>query len=573
MTILSPGISKSDAQLSTTSVELLKTHMSSGENSLVFFVGAGASISGNTGMPSTPKLLYQLFLDSLIFSERFEGQIDSYKKVLNEISSRLGFEITLNDFWQICREATSDLYSAFAELEQKCRTNRVHTFMACWLARGGTVITTNYDRLIEREWMGLASTPKSRYKEADTAAWQADLNNGGCLFKIHGSLDDPSSCLGALEHVGIQLTGHRADLLMNILQNRPVCFVGWRGVDPDIPPLLHSAMAKRDASLPIFWIHYEGNPPGTSNLENTLKGMSAFIAPLANQHPILTEADRAFGEMLTWLGVKRDPNPHRKPLSFEFQNTVKQCAKTGVTRMVGIALRRAGQTGMAEEVLETSLSLAVTREERSAALEELSLLHQQKGGRRTAKSRNYLSQARRALGRQADPWLQLNTDFGLLSQTVVALKNSPWLLLRIRRLFAQYRQDIDDFRVRTNDDKSAALHEALFFLYRGRLRFKIWGWLGKIVKPLALWIKDPFDTAKAWIGDAQEIHIHAHIDVLAYRAVALADLRFWDDARQDLSEIDRLVAILNDEARTRHWKEQRRRIESLVAKKLVSHGV
>ena len=42
----------------------------------------------------------------------------------------------------------------------------------------------------------------------------------------------------------------------------------------------------------------------------------------------------------------------------------------------------------------------------------------------------------------------------------------------------------------------------------------------------------------------------------------LADLRFFDAAREDLPEIDRLVAILNDDARTDHWKEQKRRIES-----------
>ncbi len=122
----------------------------------------------------------------------------------------------------------------------------------------------------------------------------------------------------------------------------------------------------------------------------------------------------------------------------------------------------------------------------------------------------------------------------------------------------------------TEDKESAALHESLYFLYQGRLRFKIWGWLGKIVKPLALWIRDPFDTARSWIGNAKEIHVHSHIDVLAYRAVALADLHFPDNAGQDLPEIDRLVAILNDNARTRHWEDQKRKIESVI--KPTTHG-
>ncbi len=172
----------------------------------------------------------------------------------------------------------------------------------------------------------------------------AILKDGACLFKIHGSLDDPSSCLGALEHVGTQLKGSRAELLMEIMHNRPICFVGWRGVDPDIPPLLHSAMSSRDPSLPIFWIHYEGDPPGSLDLEKILYGMSSFIKPLASQNPILTEADRAFSEMLNWLNVKRNPNPHKDVLSFDFQQSVRQCTRTGVSRMVGIALRRGGDS-------------------------------------------------------------------------------------------------------------------------------------------------------------------------------------------------------------------------------------
>jgi hypothetical protein len=567
MTILSPGISESDSKVSAKGITLLRPYLEDTHRSLVFVVGAGASMAGNTGMPSTPSLLYRLFLDSLTYSGGFDDEIDSYRHSLKEISPKLGFEITLNDFWQICRDATSYLYTAFAELEQECMPNRVHIFLAHWLASRGSVVTTNYDRLIEQEWAKLSPSIKKRFRntgENSFESWQDDLKDGGCLFKIHGSLDDPSSCLGALEHVGIQLKGNRAKLLMDIMQNRPICFVGWRGVDPDIPPLLDSAMADRDPTLPIFWIHYEGDPPGSFTLEKTLQGMSTFVKPLASQHPILTEADRAFGEMLNGWGVKREPNPYKEPLSFDFNKSVSQCTKTGATRMVGIALRRGGKFEIAEHVLNISLSLAKTKEEQSAILEELSLLHQQIGGRRTGRSRKYLSRARKALGDQPDPWMQLNTDFGLLSQTIVALKNRPWLLLRLPVLFHQYRQDIEIFRQRTTDLESTALHESLFHLCQGRLRFKVFGWLAKIVHPFAGWIRRPFDTAKSIIKDAKDIHVHSHIDVLAYRAAALAYLRFCSAAKEDIPEIERLVAILNDDARTRHWDDQKRQIELCI---------
>jgi len=50
--------------------------------------------------------------------------------------------------------------------------------------------------------------------------------------------------------------------------------------------------------------------------------------------------------------------------------------------------------------------------------------------------------------------------------------------------------------------------------------------------------------------------------VLAYRAVELAHLKCCKEAKEDLPEIDRLIAIFNDGGRTEHWENQRRDIEN-----------
>ncbi len=563
MSILDINISKQDMDTSSISLKRLRPYVEGRDRSLVFFVGAGISMAGNTGMPNTPSLIYQLLLDSIKYSGAFNSEIEGFKNLLKDVSYELGFEITLNDFWQICRDATSSLYTSFAELEEQCIPNSVHTFLAHWLATNGAVVTTNYDRLIEQEWRKISRPIKSVYQDENAnsfATWQEDLQKGGCLFKIHGSLDDPLSCLGALEHVGTQLSGNRAELLIDIMQNRPLCFVGWRGIDPDIPPLLRKALDTRDSSLPIFWIHYEGNPSGSQTLDASIQAMTADVRVLSNQNPIITEADRAFGKMLQWVGRKQDANPPKKILSFDFQSSVRQCTKTGVTRMTGIALRRSGRLDIAERILDAALSLAETNEERSAALQELSLLQQQIGGRKTDASRKYLSKARKELGDQPDPWQQLNIDFGLLSQTIIALKNRPWLLLRIPGQFRQYRVDIELFRRETADQETAALHEALYYLYQGRLRFKVFGWVSKISKQLSKWIIAPFDISRSVIVDAKDIHIHSKIDVLAYRIVALAYLGRCNDAKNDFLEIDRLIAIFNDGARTKHWQNQKKEI-------------
>jgi hypothetical protein len=562
--ILSPEVSPQDTVISLASIERLRPYLVGDNCSLVFFIGAGASAAGSTRMPTTPTLLQQVLLDALMRSGEFNIESSGLADLLKDASYHIGFEITLNDFWQICRGAITSLYASFAEFEQRCRPNRVHSFLAYWLSIGGVVLTTNYDCLIEREWLRIDQHISVRYQEEGPNSfenWREDLQRGGCLFKIHGSLDDPDSCLGALEHVGTRLVGHRADLLAEIVQQGPLCFLGWRGVDPDIPPLLSDLYKTRASSLPVFWIHYEGKPPGSISIQAAIDETSPLIREYASEHPILTDADRAFGEILHWVGKEVTANPSAAVVQLDFSDAVGQCSASGVTRFVGIALRRTGQLDVAEQVLGVALKLAPNAKERSAALQEISLLQQQRAGRKTDQSRELLEGARDALGEEADPWLQLNTDFGLLSMTIIALRSRPWLLMKVPGLFRKYGQDIEVLRRETTDRESVALHESLLHLYLGRLRFKLFGWLAIVVPPLADWILRPFNRSRSTIYGAKDIHLHSHIDVLAYRAVALARLRRCQNAIEDVPEIDRLISILNDDARAVHWENQRFEIE------------
>lgn len=514
-------------------------------------------------MPSTPSLLYHLLSQSIssLGSVDFEEEVLS--ATLAQISRNIGFEITLSDFWQICRDATSQIYESFGGVEQKCLTNRVHTFMAYWLSTGGTVITTNYDRLIEREGAKMNKPIQSRYEENGANSfirWQEDLSRGGCLFKIHGSLDEPNSCLGALEHVGTQLSGCRAELVAEIARKRPLCFVGWQGIDPDIPVTLHEELKKRDSSLLTFWIHFEGYTPGSVSLEKAIEDCSPLIKPYAENQPILTEADRAFSDLLTWVGIQSIANPEISTLSFDFSKAISQCTKTGLARMVGITLRRAGKPNEATQILNTALKLAETPGERSAALQEISLLQQRTTGKDINQALKSLERARKTLEDKPDIRLQLNADFGTLSMSVVALKKHPWLVVRLPRLFRRYQHDIEALKQETKDKESVALHQSLLQLYLGRSRFILWGWLGIIIYPVGNWILKPFDVARSTIDGAKDIHLHSRVDVLAYRAITLAHLQRCQEAGEDVSEINRLVAILKDEARTQHWLKQSQEI-------------
>lgn len=180
------GISARDSAVSAANIEFPSRYISGSDRSLVFFVGAGASIAGHTGMPSSPSLLFQLLFQMLSHSAMFDSELSDLSIILKDICWRIGFEITLNDFWQICGKATSQLFQAFGELETNCVPNRVHTFIAYWLSTGGTVITTNYDRLIEQQWSKTDSQIQSRYKATGSnsfTGWMQELNEGHTYSK------------------------------------------------------------------------------------------------------------------------------------------------------------------------------------------------------------------------------------------------------------------------------------------------------------------------------------------------------------------------------------------------------
>jgi hypothetical protein len=119
--LLAAEISKEDRSISSANIDLLSPYLFEDDRSLVFFVGAGASIAGNTGMPSTPSLLFQLLVQALSYSGSFTSELNELSIIIKDVSSRIGFEITLNDFWQICGNATAQIYQAFSDLATWCR--------------------------------------------------------------------------------------------------------------------------------------------------------------------------------------------------------------------------------------------------------------------------------------------------------------------------------------------------------------------------------------------------------------------------------------------------------------------
>jgi hypothetical protein len=570
MQILSPDITSEDTRTSSANLHLLLPYIKGTDRSLVFFVGAGASAAGSTNLPTSATLLRNLLMECLNATGHLGSKHD-FEKVIEGISDKIGFEITLNDFWQICRDATALIFDALADYEEDCEPNAVHTFMSRWLISGGTVLTTNYDRLIERAWKREIPKTSVIYKMTGRYSfsnWQSSIHQGGTLFKLHGSLDDPSSCLGALEHVTTQISGHRANLLEEIVRTRPLCFVGWSGVDPDIPPLFESLLSSRDPALPSFWIHYEGSSPGNKTIEDAIERTSPAIVKYASDKPILTDANRAFNQLSSLLSQTSSPQLPSSASKLDLSKSVRTCSLSALARFVGIILRRSGCLKEAEILLNSALALHPSPEEESAVIQEILLLNREQKAAKSSLPLKMLSDARKSLGKKPDIHLLLNIDFGKLSMTVSDLSTKPLTILRVPKLFLAYKKDIERLRKKSIDPESVALHEALLNLYCGRVRLHLLGWL-RFFGPIAgRLILPPFNSARILIESAKDVHIHSKIDILSYRSIALSRLGYCKEATQDITEIDRLIVIFKDEAREKFWRDQKSEIEQSCASNL-----
>lgn len=569
--IISPYLSEADRVVCLRTLTALRSLATDEHRQLVFFVGAG--ISANTGMPLVFELLDSLLMDALKRSAPEKAANDAFLvEAIKRASRILGFEMTLNSLWNSCPDAIKQLFHSLADFEEKwCLPNHAHKFLARWLATGGDVLTTNYDRLIERAASDELNDILVRYTEAAGPAsfehWEEDLLQGKCLFKVHGSFAAPDSCLGALEQVGTKIIGKRAELLAAIAQERPLCFVGWRGVDPDIPLLLTELLGKKD-SPPVIWVHYEGrNREHPLGLTQCLSGMPESLRGIAGTQPLITDADRLFAEMEGWLmfGIDQIASEQQRisvptpPSERKFSQPLEMCTSTYLARFVGTALVHAREFEAALEILEVSHELAKSPADLAAATQEISLaFYAQSGDSNQQKARTLLLRAQSELGQVQDILMKLNVDFGRLSMTVVASHRKPWLLLRLSHLFREYATSIDKFRAAAHDQQGrrrVALHEALFHLYLGKLRLQLTSWMGPLARPLAYWVLKPFKVARARIDDARDIHIHSRIDVLSGQSLALARFGFCEEAWRDIPEIKRLCRILADEPRTKHFLE------------------
>lgn len=548
------GRSSADAERSEQNLVELASLAARPDSRLVFFVGAGVS-TGTSQFPPTRALMAGLVEEAISRSPKLRG----LSPVVPDLS-KVGFEMVLNDLWQICQPAVGRFIEHLRAIDEAATPSLAHAFLGEWLAAGRLVMTTNYDRLIERTWDGPVRFDREGGNDSSFATWEKDLGSGA-LFKLHGSLERPNSCLAALEHVGTAIAGPRRDLLLRVFTQRPLCVLGWRGADPDIPPILRTAFVDRPRDLPVFWVHRTGA---------SARAVSPLLRGIASLRPIIGTANDVLGRL------DRDPSAARRLASLaarshrgdvpsvSFDGT---CSTTGLSRFVAITVRRAGDERTALRASDVAAFEATSIGEWMAAREEHALnLWASAAGREDGQfaARRVVADVVGTLRRRGAP-TAASPLFGLMSMTVSLARRHPLLIAQLPLLFRANRRAIAAARDRGEDSVGIDIQEALTDYYAGRARLLLAGRLGRQFAAVKRWVLEPYERARARVAGLPERSLHARFDVIAGRAIALARLGECDSSVAEVDELDRLALLLSDPRRVAHWDDQRATIARLCS--------
>ncbi len=261
---------------------------------LLFFVGAGISYPHPSCLPLAFRIVKQLF--SVIFNlDRQEicgvfkmssniSEDEAYIRICRDVLSLSpslpdrNCALPFETFFEALHAVLNFPVTRIVDILKDSEPNLHHRMLASALHRGHIVVTTNFDRNIEKaygrcfpeESLNVLVTDKD-YKEANDRKL-----TGGILAKIHGDIEDYNSLVFTLGTIGrsgdntIQLNNdihegeilkrfqttlsvHKALFLRQALLNRKVVIMGYSGSDVfDIMPILKTS----DSNCSGVWVEH-----------------------------------------------------------------------------------------------------------------------------------------------------------------------------------------------------------------------------------------------------------------------------------------------------------------------------
>lgn len=190
------------------------------QRELLIFTGAGVSLSFSRrpGLPSgheTTAILARRLLDREPTSSESLMEI-AQQVAWNDFGSRQRLDATLSEVFSNPRIAPLPAHQAIASI-------------------GVTTITTNYDTLTERAFHGLGKRLSTVWKDEHLPGMFEPM-----LIKIHGTIDEPSSCVITEDdyYRWLDREPELRDLVRALLLTKTVCFIGYSLADPNFRAIL-----------------------------------------------------------------------------------------------------------------------------------------------------------------------------------------------------------------------------------------------------------------------------------------------------------------------------------------------
>lgn len=214
--------------------ELARLRIEIERGRVAILCGAGISVAPPSSLPLAAGLVQQII----------SRLLQPYAHSLRSLAIRP--EVFFSYLYRQDPRATLDAIRAAVSGDA---FNAVHDVCGQIIARGGAVITTNFDLMIEA-----AMVERGTSFECTTLGCRARRS---VLFKIHGSIDDDSSLAFTIDQVGAGLGTERARCLNQVVRDRVVIVLGYSGADQlDIVPALQTSRYER-----IIWIVHDPSGP------------------------------------------------------------------------------------------------------------------------------------------------------------------------------------------------------------------------------------------------------------------------------------------------------------------------
>lgn len=284
------------------------------EGKINFFVGAGISKEFPSKLYGGPELT-ELLLEKWLSDKEATNTLKSYAKsgtLRLEVLMQNGVE-TFSDK-SIIQDPLLSLLNSFP--------NNHHYFLAYALQKGCTVITTNFDVLIEAAYWNLyGSLPRTIINEN-----QFEHNDpSGVLIKLHGSVglldfesgslvirDTRDSVIASLKQVALGLGEKKTALFEQAIHQFRTLFWGYSCMDDfDIFPVLSSN--RSEDRQPFYWIYFQSkldlnfiSEKDWNKLASKIYSTSNLDDPrrfkIANISATLASSDsRLIGNMSPWV--------------------------------------------------------------------------------------------------------------------------------------------------------------------------------------------------------------------------------------------------------------------------------